>query len=66
MAKYQPFVNLGPGDSIKEDLAYYVWDQKALAEILGKTEKHISSLLNKLREEDFPNIRWGSDKPHPF
>lgn len=46
MAEYQPFVNLGPGDSIKEDLAYYGWDQKALAEILGKTEKHISSLLN--------------------
>ena len=46
MAEYQPFVNLGPGDSIKEELAYYGWDQKALAEILDKTEKHISSLLN--------------------
>jgi len=46
MAEYQPFVNLGPGDSIKEELAYYGWDQKALAEILGKTEKHISSVLN--------------------
>ncbi len=46
MTRYQPFVNLGPGDSIKEELEYYGWDQKALAEILGKTEKHISSLLN--------------------
>ncbi len=46
MVKYQPFVNLGPGDSIKEELEYYGWDQKALAEILGKTEKHISNLLN--------------------
>jgi len=46
MARYQPFINLGPGDSIKEELEYYEWDQKTLAEILGKTEKHISSLLN--------------------
>ncbi len=46
MTKYQPFITLGPGDSIKEELEYYGWDQKALAEILGKTEKHISSLLN--------------------
>ena len=37
MAEYQAFVNFGPGDSIKEELAYYGWDQKALAEILGKT-----------------------------
>ena len=45
MGKYKPFVVLGPGDSIKEELEYYGWEQKDLAEIMGRTEKNISQLL---------------------
>jgi len=46
MARYTPFVNLGPGDSIREELAHYGWGQKDLAEVLGFSEKHVSQLLN--------------------
>jgi HTH-type transcriptional regulator/antitoxin HigA len=45
MGKYKPFVVLGPGDSIREELEYYAWEQKDLAEIMGRTEKNISQLL---------------------
>jgi len=46
MGKYKPFILLGPGDTIRDELEFYGWDQKDLAEITGYTEKHISQLLN--------------------
>lgn len=45
MGAYKPFVNLGPGDSIREELEHYGWEQKDLADIMGFTEKHISRLV---------------------
>lgn len=45
MGKYTPFINLGPGDTIREELEHYGWEQKDLAEILGVTEKHVSRLV---------------------
>jgi HTH-type transcriptional regulator/antitoxin HigA len=45
MGKYTPFINLGPGDTIREELEHYGWEQKDLAEILGITEKHVSHLV---------------------
>jgi len=45
MGKYQPFINLGPGNTIREELEHYGWEQKDLAEILGITEKHVSRLV---------------------
>ena len=45
MGKLKPFVNLGPGDTIREELEYYGWEQKDLAEIMGRTEKYISQLI---------------------
>lgn len=45
MGKYKPFVNLGPGDTIRDELEYYGWEQKDLAEIMGRTEKNISELV---------------------
>ncbi len=45
MGKYIPFKLLGPGDSIKEELEFYGWDQKDLADIMGLSEKHVSQLL---------------------
>jgi len=46
MGTHQPFVNLGPGDNIKEDMEFYGWNQKDLAEILDISEKHLSQLIN--------------------
>jgi HTH-type transcriptional regulator/antitoxin HigA len=46
MSKYKPFVILGPGDAIREELEFYGWEQKDLAEILDVSEKHVSKLLN--------------------
>lgn len=46
MSKYKPFINLGPGDTIHEELAHYDWEQKDLAEIMGLSEKHVSRLIN--------------------
>ncbi len=45
MGKYKPFINLGPGDMIREELEYYGWEQKDFAEIMGRTEKYISQLI---------------------
>ena len=46
MSKYKPFVTLGPGDTIKEELEFYGWDQKDLADVMGGTGKHVSDLVN--------------------
>lgn len=45
MATYKPFVNLGPGDTIREELEHYGWEQRDLADIMGMSEKHISHLV---------------------
>ena len=45
MGQYKPFTNVGPGDSIREELEHYGWEQKDLADIMGMTEKHISQLV---------------------
>lgn len=45
MGALKPFVNVGPGDTIREELEYYSWEQKDLAEIMGRTEKNISQLI---------------------
>ncbi len=45
MSKLKPFINVGPGDSIREELSYLGWEQKDLAEVMGCTEKHISQLV---------------------
>ncbi|MDD4869847.1 MAG: ImmA/IrrE family metallo-endopeptidase [Kiritimatiellae bacterium] len=42
----KPFVVLGPGDAIKEEMEYYGWEQKDLAEIMGRSETSLSLLLN--------------------
>lgn len=45
MGALKPFVNVGPGDTIREELEYYGWEQKDFAEIMGRTEKNISQLI---------------------
>jgi len=45
MGKLKPFVNMSPGDTIRDELEYYAWEQKDLAEIMGRTEKNISQLI---------------------
>lgn len=45
MGKLKPFINMSPGDTIRDELEYYGWEQKDLAEIMGRTEKNISQLV---------------------
>jgi HTH-type transcriptional regulator/antitoxin HigA len=45
MGILKPFINTGPGDTIREELEYYGWEQKDLAEIMGRTEKYVSQLI---------------------
>lgn len=45
MGKYKPFVLLGPGDAIKEELEFYGWRQEDLAEIMGLSVKHVNQLI---------------------
>lgn len=45
MSKPKPFTNLGPGDTIREELEYLGWEQKDLAEVMGRTPKNISQLI---------------------
>lgn len=45
-----PFMNLGPGEFIKEEMEYREWQNEDLAEVLGMNPKTISELLyNKQR-----------------
>jgi len=46
MSKYKPFILLGPGDTIREELEFYGWTQEDLAEIIGLSPKHISQLVS--------------------
>jgi len=45
-SKYKPFIILGPGDAIKEELEFYGWTQKELSEIIGYSQKQVSNILN--------------------
>lgn len=57
MSKYKPFVLLGPGDTIREELEYYEWTQKDLAEITGLSAKHISQLVHNKAPITFDTAR---------
>jgi HTH-type transcriptional regulator/antitoxin HigA len=45
MTNLKPFKIVGPGDVIKDEMEYYGWSQKDLAEILDISEKHLSQIL---------------------
>lgn len=44
--KLKPFLNIGPGEFIKEELEYRNWNQQDLAQILDLSERTISKLIN--------------------
>ncbi|MFA5597602.1 MAG: ImmA/IrrE family metallo-endopeptidase [Pusillimonas sp.] len=46
MNNLKPFKSIGPGDVIKDEMEFYGWSQKDLAEILNISEKHISQILS--------------------
>lgn len=46
MPELKPFMNISPGDLIKEELEFYGWDQKDLADIINVSEKHLSKIIN--------------------
>lgn len=45
MTNLKPFKAIGPGDVIKDEMEFYGWSQKDLAEILDISEKHLSQIL---------------------
>lgn len=46
MNNLKPFKPIGPGDVIKDEMEFYGWSQKDLAEILDISEKHLSQILS--------------------
>ena len=46
MAELKPFLNIPPGDFIKEELEERGWTQADLSEILGLSEKSINQIIN--------------------
>jgi len=46
MKNLKPFKTTGPGDVIKDEMEFYGWSQKDLAEILDISEKHLSQILS--------------------
>lgn len=43
--KYKPFLNISPGEFIKEELEARNWRQEDLAEILGISLKSVNKLI---------------------
>jgi len=46
MAKMKPYLNIGPGEFIKEEMEVRNWTNEDLAQVLGLSTKTISELLN--------------------
>ena len=44
--KHKPFINIGPGDIIREDLKSLNWTQKDLAAIMEMSDKAINEIIN--------------------
>ena len=45
MSKYKTFINLGPGDSIQDELEFYGWGKRRLAVRLGMSVPEAERLL---------------------
>ena len=45
LRKYKPYLNIGPGEFIKEELEAGNWRQEDLAEILGLSLKSVNKLM---------------------
>jgi len=41
-----PYLNIGPGDFIKEELALRNWKQEYLTDILGISKKTVNEIIN--------------------
>jgi len=46
MAKIKPYINIGPGEFIKEEMETRNWTNEDLAQVLGLNPKTVSELLN--------------------
>ena len=49
ITKHTPFMNIPPGEFIKEELEEKDWSQEDLAEIMGVSPKTVSKLINNLQ-----------------
>ncbi|KUO60437.1 hypothetical protein APF79_09080 [bacterium BRH_c32] len=46
MNTHKPYMNIGPGEFIKEEMEIRQWTNKDLAQVIGLSQKTISELLN--------------------
>lgn len=45
MSRYRPFINVGPGEVIKKDLAALNWTQEDLARVMGMSVKAVNEII---------------------
>ncbi|MFI4910325.1 MAG: HigA family addiction module antitoxin [Sedimentisphaeraceae bacterium JB056] len=48
-SKYKPFINIGPGFFIEEELEERGWSKSDLANIIGVSQTHVSGLIHDTR-----------------
>jgi len=46
MAELKPFINIGPGEMLRDELEYLGWSQEDFASIIGMSLKAVNELLN--------------------
>ena len=46
MGESKPFINIGPGDIIRDELEARGWSQETFAEILGISNPHVNKMIN--------------------
>ena len=44
----KPFLNIGPGEFIKEELKVRNWTQEDLANVLGFSQKHVNRIIKNI------------------
>ena len=56
----KPFLNIGPGAFIKEELEARGWLQEDLAEIVGLSKKHVTGRRFRFRQGDLKDLFFDS------
>jgi len=57
LAKNKPFINIGPGDIIRDEIEARGWSQETFAEILGISLTHVSRMINNKEAISFERAR---------
>lgn len=57
MGKLKPFINIGPGDIIRDELEARGWSQETFADIIGITKPHVNRMINNREPITFERAR---------